>query len=163
MTSMPNLDLGLNPKRVIDARHTDGPITLVKLNHEIKAAPLEAVLSILTMEASAEENLRSFCRSTGNQYLECDHQDGYDIHWIKKIQATTECATCSSVRTLLSGVITVGVLAYTAPLIVSGGESTITTILFILSLCALPPVAYDSFRLALRTSKRLTRSPDNFA
>lgn len=109
MTNMSNLDLGLNPKRVIDARHTDGPITLVKLNREIKTASLEAVLSVLTTEPDAEANLRSFCKSTGNQYLERDHQDGYDIHWIKKTRDKIGCETCSNVRTILSGVLTVSV------------------------------------------------------
>lgn len=153
MTNMPQPDLGFDSDTAVDVRHTDGPVALVKVNTRIKTTPYGTTLSILTTEPEADKNLRSFCRSTNNEYLGCNHQEGYDVHWIKKTNAKMRCETCSNVRTVLSGVGTVAVLAYTSPSILLGGSSAITTILFILALAAVPPVAYNNLRLIAQVVK----------
>jgi len=155
MTNMSNTAPGLDSEYVLDARQTDGPITLIKVHRELEAAPAGATLTVLTAEDDAELNLRSFCNSTRHLYLGCDRLMGHDVHWIKKSPPPRKCQRCSNIRTMLAGAVILPVLAYTGPQVVAGGADHIVTLLFALSVCALPPVAYENYRLAKRGLLRL--------
>lgn len=160
MTIMSDSRYGLDSNTIIDARHTDGPVTLVRIEAAIKTAQTGTVFAILTRDAEAEINIRSFCRKTKNEYIGSEHELGHNVHWIKKTNAQMQCETCSGVRTVASGVATVALLLYTAPDVLAGGESTITTILFILAICALPPVAYNNYHFGKRVIRRLLEERD---
>jgi tRNA 2-thiouridine synthesizing protein A len=73
-------------ERVLDARGLRCPLPVLKTNKALKDLSSGDTLRVLATDPGSDEDLRDFCRATGNELLESRRQGGTYSFLIKRLR-----------------------------------------------------------------------------
>ncbi len=73
-------------ERVLDARGLKCPLPILKTNKALKDLPSGETLRVLATDPGSDEDLRDFCRATGNELMESRQRGGTYSFLIKRLR-----------------------------------------------------------------------------
>jgi len=144
----PSLDY--HPDRQVDAKGTQGPVRVLKLQDALKQDVLKkaadhTVFGLLTTDPLASAQVKDFCARSGHDYLGREIFTEHSVYYVKK--RTPDCQKCSKIRVVMLGGLVLGGLAYSAPEVLYRHPSALVTVVFAGALASLPAVLLDNLRL----------------
>lgn len=140
---------------IVDAKDSLSPIPAIKLNVALKKTAVNAVVALHTTAPDIERDIRDFCTATGHQYLEVEHREDHDVHYVQK--SALVCHACSKARMVVGALVATGVLIYTAPAVINGDPSAPMTLLFLGGVTAVPPLFINNARIVRDLIRKAAR------
>ncbi len=76
----------LEVKQTLDARGLNCPMPVVKTSQSIKNIAAGEVLEVLATDPGSMADIQAWCKSTGNELVQMDRDDGVFRFYIRRTQ-----------------------------------------------------------------------------
>ena len=158
MNSIPTNTTNTQDAIVVDATEILAPVNLLMLKTALKNAEKDSRLFALkTEDPLAAENIRSFCKAKGHNFLSQDTVDGETLYYIRKY-VKPEYAKRADFLTIASAAAILTTLVITVPYATSTNPPLFATIAFALALAFVPAVIYKNTSLFTKALSKLSMS-----
>ena len=74
------------PEKTLDAKGLKCPMPVVKTSKEIKSISVGGVLEVLATDPGSMADITAWTKSTGNELLKADREDGVFKFYIRRVK-----------------------------------------------------------------------------